>query len=601
MTFVPRRFLGLATGLVVLGTIVGYRRLQATTSRAYEPPPPPTFTARSSIRFEERAAALGLDVPHELYFPNPEIGTYLPLAAFPPALAVADIDDDGWMDLYVVQPKPGLPNRLYRNLGGQRFEDIAPRLGLADLERKQADSMAVFADFDRDGKLDLFQSRFGCHGLYLQDPATGRFRRRDELLPTYCSNPKAVNVADLDHDGGLDLVFGNYYPETDLATYLPLNHVFGYAGANYHGGTPELLLSRGGGRFELAPPGALPQLRGRRAHTTAVGLSDVDGDGFADLYLSNDYTYDGLYLNRNGRMDDVTEAWIAPREHGFSGMNGDFADFDGDGTMGLFVSEMFIPPFVITRNLLWKHRGDHFENVARDRGVGRCGWAWTAKWADFDLDGDLDLFVVNGKARGLKVKQPSDARRSFAFVRNTIATLPVEFRWDLRLYPDFSRFVLSAFQPSCVFENDGGTFHDVAAHAGVTDLEEGQAGALIDYDNDGRMDMVVGNVGGPLLVYHDVSEHPGHWLGLDLRDARGTTPIGAKVWLLADGKQPKRELYPANGFRGQSDPRVIFGLGAADGPVPDVRVQWPDGKIEVFAGLARDRYQRVTVGQGRAP
>ena len=594
-----RRWIGIATGAVVLGVLVIGRRLQATPDGVYEPPPPAEVLARAPLRFEEVSASVGMTHRHEPWFPHPGAGSYLPLMALPPAIAVADVDGDGRMDVYVVEPRPGRANRLFRNQDGAHFVDVAAELGLDDLARTQGDSMALFADLDGDGRLDLFQSRFGCHAVFARPPGEARFVERPGAVER-CSNPKAVNVADLDGDGFLDVVLGNYYPDVDLATYLPVNHVFGFAGANFQGGSPDILLGGPGG-LRPAPDALAREVRASRGHTTAVGISDVDGDGRPDLFLSNDYTYDRLFLDRGGkRFVDATEAWIPRREHGFSGMNGDFGDFDDDGRMDLFVSNGFVPPFVPVRNVLWHHRGDHFENEATARGVGRCGWAWTAKFADFDDDGRLDLFVINGKARGALATRDT-AARSFAFVRNTIATLPVEVRWDLALYPDFSRFVLGAFQRDCAFWNAGDRFWDVAPSAGLTDLEEGQAAALIDYDDDGRVDVVVGNVGGPLLLHHNVSR-AGAWVGLELVGRGGARPpFGAKVWLRRpDGRRPMRELFPANGYRGQNDPRIVYGLGEL-AAVPDVEVRWPDGRQELFRGLRRDAYQQVRWGEGSAP
>jgi hypothetical protein len=457
-------------------------------------------------------------------------------------------------------------------------------------------SMAVWVDVDRDGQLDLFQARFGCHTLFLRDAGALHFTAHPELAGRYCSNPKAVNVADFDRDGRPDLVFGNYYPETDLATYLPLNHVFGSAGANFQGGGLAIL-------FGTARGLSLARLGNPPAHTTAVGISDVNDDGWPDLFASNDYTFDQMLVSHGGRgFTDVTASAIPPVEHGFSGMDGEFADFDNAGAMSLFVSNMYFPPFSTVKNLLWKKTAPaRFENVAEAEGVARCGWAWTAKFADFDDSGDLDLFVINGKARGARVMQPEEAHKSFAFVRNTIAATPPFLREEMSLVPDFSRYYLSAFERSCVFWNKGGRFYDVAPGAGVKDLEEGQAAALIDFDNDGRMDVVVANVGGPLLFYRNVSAPVGHWVGFTLVGPDGVNvPYGAKVFLQReDGKTPMRELYPANGFRGQNDPRIHFGLGSAT-RVPEVLVRWPDGKAERFDGLALDHYGEVRYGAGAA-
>jgi hypothetical protein len=593
--FAWRRFGASIVAVALLSIIVLGRRLQTTPDRVYQPRPPENVRSSAPIRFREEAASLGLDYRHRFFYPDPEAGSYLPLMAFPPAIAVADVDGDGWMDIYVVQPQPGLPNRLFHNEGGTHFVDIAQQVGLGDSSRTYADSMAVWGDFNHDGRLDLLQSRFGCHTLFLQDPEPPlHFTQRSDLLHLYCSNPKAVNVADMNRDGWLDLVFGNYYPATDLASYLPLNHVFGTAGANFQGGGTDVILGSPGGFRGL-------YYRGPHAHTTAIGISDIDDDGWPDVFAANDYTYDQMLHNAAGRgLVDVTAEAIPRVEHGLSGMDGEFADFDDSGAMSLFVSNMYFPPFATTHNLLWKKVGPgRFVNVADEQGVARCGWAWTGKFADFDDDGHLDLFVINGKARGARVHTRDEAVRSFAFVRNTIVATPAPLRERMSLVPDFAGYTLSAFERSCVFWNRGDRFFDVAPEAGVTDLEEGQAAALVDFDNDGRMDVIVANMDAPLLAYHDVTPGAGHWVGLDLVGPPGQrTPYGTRVVLHRDdGKTPMRELYPANGFRGQNDPRLHFGLGPVS-HVPDIEVRWPNGRVEFFRGLAIDAYSVVRYGTG---
>ena len=331
-----------------------------------------------------------------------------------------------------------------------------------------------------------------------------------------------------------------------------------------------------------------------------MGISDINGDGWPDVFLANDYTLDRMLLNYGGReFADVTDDYIPKREHGFSGMNADFADFDNEGRLGLYVTNQYIPPFIPSKNVLWKSNGKGFSNVADERGAARCGWAWSAKFADFDNDGDLDLFVINGKARGENTTPESF--RSFAFARTVIATLPPDARWDISLYPDFSGYALSGYQRNCVFMNKGGHYYDVAEEAGVTDLEEGQSAALVDFDNDGRMDIVIANMNGPILLYRNISPSVGNWVGLNLiGPPELIMPFGARVWLhRPDGKTPMREYYPANGFRGQSDPRIHYGLGALSA-VPDVEVKWPDGKVEFFRGLKLNAYQDLAYGRGDA-
>ena len=593
-----RRYGGLLSAAVILGTIVGTRRLVDSNDNVFERPPTPQLARDQPLRFQESAAALGLDYHHAFYFPNPAAKSYLPLMAYPPALAVADFDGDGFMDLYVVQPAPGMPNKLFRNEGGRGFRDVAREVGLDDAAKTDGDSMALWADFDRDGRLDLLQTRFGCHTLFLQESA-GHFTEHRERLNGYCSNPRAVNVADFNRDGWLDLVFGNYYPAGDLSSYLPLNHVFGFAGRNLTGGASRIALGAADG-FHPPPGDDFSELPRLPSHVNSVGISDINDDGWPDLFLASDYTLDRMLLNYRGReFGDVTAEYIPIREHGFSGMNADFADFDNDGRLGLYVTNQYVPPFIPAKNILWKGNGKGFANVAEERGAARCGWAWSAKFADFDNDGNLDLFVINGKARGERTTP--DSFKSFAFVRGVIATLPPEARWNISLYPDFSGYALSAYQRNCVFLNQGGHFYDVAPESGVTDLEEGQAAALIDFDNDGRIDVAIANMNGPLLLYRNVSPKVGNWVGLNLVGPPGQRmPFGARTILhRPDGKHPLREYYPANGFRGQSDPRIHYGLGALTA-VPPVEVRWPDGRVEWFRTLRLNAYQDLHYGAGEA-
>ncbi len=185
--------------------------------------------------------------------------------AFPPSLAVADFDGDGFYDLYVTQPDPSLPNALFHNRGGQSFEHAGSGL----TKSADADSVALLFDVDGDGRVDIVQSRFGCHTVFLQTGPLA-FTEHAERFAGYCSNPNGVNFADFDRDGRLDLVFANYYPTTPLADYLPLNHVFGYAGPDYWGGISKVLYGRSDGfGARCTPPdhdGAAPSPRPSGGH-----------------------------------------------------------------------------------------------------------------------------------------------------------------------------------------------------------------------------------------------------------------------------------------------------------------------------------------------
>ncbi len=268
--------------------------------------------------------------------------------------------------------------------------------------------------------------------------------------------------------------------------------------------------------------------------------------------------------------------------------------------MSLFVSNMYFPPFATTHNLFWKNMGGaHFVNVAEEQGVARCGWAWTGQVRGLRRLGEISTSSSSTARPVARGPIEDEATRSFAFVRNTITATPPQLREQMSLVPDFSEYYLSAFERSCLFWQKDGRFYDVAPEAGIVDLEEGQSAALVDFDNDGRIDVVVANWAGPFSPITTSRPAAGHWVGLELvGPPHMRMPFGAKVYLRRDdGKTPMREYYPANGFRGQSDPRIHFGLGAAE-RVPDIEVRWPDGRVEIFRDRKLDAYSTIRYGEG---
>ncbi len=298
-----RRLGGLAVTALLLAIIVLAKRLRTTPERVYERRPPAAVLDHVPFRFREEAARLGLVYQHRLYFPNPRAGSYLPLMALPPAIAVADFDGDGFMDIYVVQPEPGQPNRLFRNIGGERFEDVAAEVGLADVDKRYA---------GLDGRLGRLQRRRSARSppVSLRLPLALLARRRSAVRPTSrstrrlststCSNPKAVNVADVNRDGWLDLSFSATTTQrpTSRRTCPTIMCSARPAPTCQGGGTDVLLGSPRG--FSRRCSAGLARTRRR------MGLSDIDDDGWPDLFASNDYTYDEMLRNDAGRRTSST-------------------------------------------------------------------------------------------------------------------------------------------------------------------------------------------------------------------------------------------------------------------------------------------------------
>jgi hypothetical protein len=284
-------------------------------------------------------------------------------------------------------------------------------------------------------------------------------------------------------------------------------------------------------------------------------------------------------------------------------MNSEIFDYDQDEWPDIYITNAFKPPYIRAHNNMWKRTpGGGFEEEALSRSAARCGFSWGAKFADFDLDGQSDLMVVNGRLEGPDVRSVDDAY-SFWYQRFLLHEVPVALRRTYQLehiHKMPSNFYMSSFEHSCLFEHRGDRFFDVAQHAGIDDTYNGRGLALIDYDNDGRVDFVVANVGAPALVYHNVSERKGDWVGFDLDGGFGKRiPFGARLELERPGKtRIVRELFPTNGMKAQSDPRFVVGAPAGE-TFGKAHVVWPDGERETFETFEKNQYNRLTRGHGK--
>ena len=594
------KYMGLIVGGSLLVFIAATNRLSEKGYNVYPATAPQAIQEKSPLRFTESADSLGIDSPNRYYYPNPhpKAQQYAPLLSLSPSVAVADVNNDGFMDFYVTRPAPELSNQLFINQNGQGFKDIAAEVGLDDTDPQYKEpSMSYFADFTGDGKLDVFMARYGCHTLHTQQD-DGTF---NASLVGYCSQPWSINVLDFNQDGALDIYFGNYYDTDDLSKHIALEHIFTRAGLPKTGAGNQILLGNGDGTFKLLPHTLMEDYKD---HTAAVGISDINLDGYPDIAVSNDYNPNRMYLNVKGQtVKEITEEAIPTDKHGFNDMNAEFVDFDMDGLIDLFVTGGFGPPISMSDNLLWKRKqGDKiaYEEVAKKWGAHGCGSAWTAKFSDFDNDGELDLFIINGQGYGQHVSQKEGAK-SYNYVRNEVRSTPGSLRYTLESMPDFSDYEMWSFQRSCVLWRQGERFYDVADSAGLAEyLEDGRSMALTDFDNDGKQDVIVINMNGPLYAFKNTSLKQGNWLGLEAVMPNGMAAHGARiVGTRSDNKPLIREVYPGNGHHSQNDSRQHFGLGDHTLVAHVIMVIWPTGESEIFENIPLNTYTKLIYGTGR--
>lgn len=551
------------------------------TYRLYQAQP---AAAKPPFKFVESTASLGLDAEALMKGEKEDLRSSLRDVAFSPSIAIADYDRDGFQDLLVVAGY-NTKTKLFRNLSGKGFAEVTARAGLAMENPLKNDFVtAAFFDCDNDGTPDIYGvDRSGRHRVLLNRKGLYSDVTSELGLPRRNTGfARSINVFDYDRDGFLDIVIANF-PDF-VSGDVTIN-----AGTLIYSGTPKknyVLRNRGCRVFtdETENLGVIS-----KEFTHAVGVADVNADGYPDLYFANDFGRDAVWLNQDGKnFVDASEKMLG---HVFSraGMNAEFADINGDGFPDAYVSNFSGGWNRHGMNYLWiNHEGKSFENQANELDVGRCGFSWGAKFFDADLDGQLDLFVGNGMRSG---KNPG------WMATNYWSAVPNFLKRKRSVASEFPKQpYLAQNQRSCLFWKKDGRFIDVAEETGITDLDNGISTALIDFDNSGLQSVVVGNNNWPTLHFYQPRPlEKNHWLGFELigRAPSNRSAYGAKVFLRSSAGTQVRELYPSNGMRSTSDSRLVFGLGK-DRPGPlTLEILWPDGKRQLLNDYKLDTYNRI--------
>ena len=549
--------------------------------------------ARYGFSLEEVAGRAGIHFTHQAPVLDAKLAPIMPLvAALGAAVSVTDFDRDGWPDLYVTNSAADSRNALYRNRRDGTFEDVAGPLGVADVNRTGtgASMGSVWGDYDNDGYEDLFVYKWGRPELFHNDRGRGFTRVSERAgLPPWINANTAVWL-DYDRDGLLDLFVGCFYPADLDLWHLKDTRImpesFEYAN---NGGGNYLFHNLGDGRFEEVA--AAMGLTGTR-WTLAATAADVNGDGYPDLLVANDFGISELYLNERGRrFREVGRASNVGRTPK-SGMNASAADVLHRGEWDLFVSNIAEPGVLLHGNDLWAPSGvsggtPRYRDVAGAMGVEIAGWSYGAQFGDLDNDGWLDLFVANGHVSGR-------SRDSYWYDYSKVAGGNRSIIHDARNWPALAGRSLSGYQQDRLWKNDGaGRFEDVGTLLGVNDRADGRAVAMADLWNRGVLDVVVASQRGPLRVYRDSVTGRNSWLEVELRGSRSNrSTIGAEVRIFWQGRQQLQQVDGGSGFAAQNDRRLHFGLGRAR--VDSLVVRWPSGRVQTLSSPAVNRLLVLT-------
>lgn len=496
------------------------------------------------LSFTDVTSSAGINLYHANRFgSNPSMPSM-----FSGGVAAEDYDKDGDIDFYIVGGESG-ENRLYQNQGNGTFVDVAAQAGVDVSDEKG--SGPTFADIDGDGWLDLFVGAVDYDDVFVfRNKGDGTFEdvTASSGLEFSADNSVSATFGDIDQDGDVDLFishWGHVLNEGDSLEIIWRNDST-IGNIRFVDISTEMGLSDAyAEQFRTeASPEAEPD------SSFVPSLSDIDGDGDFDLLLVSDYGLTKILRNDNGIFTRVYSDALIDQ----FGMGSAVGDIDNDGDMDWYVTSIAEkeydgedknPTEGYRGNTLYLNDGHgEFSNVSMSRGVADGGWGWGACFADFNNDGLLDIYHVNGWGQNGQL---------------------------------FSMF---QDDESRLFINNGDdTFTDVAANVGVNDSNQGRGLSCNDFDNDGDVDILIANNQGPAVLYRNDLSQGHHYLKLNLTGkAPNTEALGAKVEVrVSDNLTLTKEVRVDNNYVSQNANELHFGLGSHDGEV-SVNITWPDGE-----------------------
>ncbi len=516
-------------------------------------------------------------------------------------VSAGDINNDGLIDLYFTGNM--VPNRLYLNKGNLHFEDITDKAGVAGDNRWFTG--VTMADVNDDGFLDIYCS------------VGGKFQPKENLLfvnngdLTFSEKAKEYGIAnagnsiqstffDYDKDGDLDLYVGNYPPTPFNAP----NIFYRYKTTEVEDIESDKLYRNDGQKFVDVTKQVGVESFGL---TNAVMVSDLNGDGWDDIYVSNDFsTPDYLYLNqRDGTFEEVIKE--VTDQTAFYGMGVDMADFNNDSHIDILQMDMTpgnnrrskanmasMNPslfwstvnsgfhYQYMHNMLQLNHGNinkglpDFSNISRLAGVATTDWSWGCLFADLDNDGLQDIFISNGTRREINNRDFFNHLKSKRLSKDSLLKM--------------TRSIPSEKIDNFVFKNNGDlTFQKVNKKWNIQYKGFSNGVTYADLDNDGDLEIILNNIDDKAVIFKNNASQSSHYLMVNLEGKEGNkNGLGAKVSLTTPAGNQYRELTLTRGFQSSVPPVLHFGVGQYE-TIEKLVIEWPDGKYQELDNIPSDQ------------